>query len=163
MGFLKAAPDKDKVRDIVLAADLNEDGDVSPTEVKILFSRLLGIPEETIPVDHEEVVSFSKLTTEEMVDKLYAGSSKEQVDLFHHSLFPHGAAKVNTCLSRRCSPQKLASLMRPNPVAYAVQRFTGLAGAQAAPQRGQGAPHLGCDGLERRLSPLGSRGQDPLP
>ena len=129
MGFLKAAPDKDKVRDIVLAADLNEDGDVSPTEVKILFSRLLGIPEETIPVDHEEVVSFSKLTTEEMVDKLYAGSSKEQVDLFHHSLFPHGAAKVNTCLSRRCSPQKLALLMRPNAVAYAVPRFTGLAGA----------------------------------
>jgi len=111
MGFLKQAPDKAKVRDIVLAADLNEDGNVSPEEVKILFSRLLGIPEETIPVDHEEVVSFSKLNSDEMVDKLFAGSSKDQVDLFHHSLFPQGAPQASRVLKPHPSAERVRHIL----------------------------------------------------
>lgn len=111
MVFLKQAPDKGKVRDIVLAADLNEDGDVSPQEVTILFSRLLGIPEDTIPIDHEEVVSFSKLATEDMVDKLFAGSSREQVDLFHHSLFPQGAPQASRVLKPHPSADRVRHIL----------------------------------------------------
>jgi len=52
-------------------------------EVKVLFSRLLKIPEQDIPDDHEEVVIFSGMSSAEMCDKLMSSLSHEQVDEYH--------------------------------------------------------------------------------
>ena len=54
-------PDKEKIWAIVKALDVSHDGAVSLEEVKVLFSKLLGVTVDDIPDDHEEVVAFAGL------------------------------------------------------------------------------------------------------
>jgi len=103
MPLLQPAPDKGRVRAIVLASDTNEDGTIDREEVRRLFSKLLGVSEIDIPLDHEEVVAFSGLGTDEMVDKLYAGTSKSQVDTYFNERFPNGTP-ISTSILRGPKP-----------------------------------------------------------
>ena len=54
MSLLNPEPDKDQLWAIVKALDCNDDGVVSAEEVKVLFSKLLGVPPAEIPDDHDE-------------------------------------------------------------------------------------------------------------
>jgi hypothetical protein len=48
MSLLNPAPDRDRVEKIVDALDTDSDGEITIAEVKILFSKLLKVPEEAL-------------------------------------------------------------------------------------------------------------------
>ena len=75
------APDRARVERIVAKLDSDTDGNISAVEAKVLLSQLLGIPEDEIPDDHEDVVEFAGLAVEAMVDRLCQEVSKDKVDL----------------------------------------------------------------------------------
>jgi hypothetical protein len=75
-------PDRQKVEQIVKGLDRDKSGDLSVAEVKVLFSQLLDIPIMEIPDDHEEVVAFTMLNNEQMVDDLLSHVGKEDVDKY---------------------------------------------------------------------------------
>lgn len=54
MSLLNPQPDPARVGKIVAALDKDDDGTITAAEVKGLFSRILKIPEEDIPDDHED-------------------------------------------------------------------------------------------------------------
>ena len=54
MSLLNPQPDPARVEKIVAALDKDDDGTITAAEVKVLFSRILKIPEEDIPDDHED-------------------------------------------------------------------------------------------------------------
>jgi hypothetical protein len=85
---------------IVDALDTNADGDLAASEVKVLFSKLLGIPEADIPDDHEEIVGFVGLSTGGMVEKLSTTVPKEKVDEYYEAMFPAAAAEDDTKVAR---------------------------------------------------------------
>lgn len=55
-------------------------GVLSVKQVQLLFSKLLGIPQEDIGEDHEAVVAFAGLEAEVAVETLFSGTTKAQVD-----------------------------------------------------------------------------------
>jgi len=81
-------PDRDKVERIVKALDSSADGEMSASEIKVLFSKLLGIPEVEIPDDHSEVVLFAGLSLEGMVENLCRDVSRGMVEEYHAAMFP---------------------------------------------------------------------------
>jgi len=84
---LSPQPDRAKVEKLVTALDTDADGVVSAAEVKVLFSRLLGVPEDAIPDDNEEVAHFATLTTVAMVDKLVSMADKKLCDRYYDAMF----------------------------------------------------------------------------
>jgi len=83
MSLFKRGPDKEKVKRIVKAVDVNEDGTASLSEVKEMFGKLLGIVGEDLPDDHEEVVEFAGMDTDAMVAKLCSTFSMSQVNKYY--------------------------------------------------------------------------------
>jgi Ca2+-binding EF-hand superfamily protein len=59
-----------KIAKIVATLDKDSDGSIDTEEVKVLFSRLFGVPESEIPDDDDEVVKFAGLSTQEMTAQL---------------------------------------------------------------------------------------------
>jgi len=80
-------PDLRKVKKIVQKVDENGDGIIQPSEIKELFVRLLGISRRYITDTHPSVVAFGKLTPQEMIDKLYGASSREEVEDYYSCLY----------------------------------------------------------------------------
>ena len=106
--LLYPMPNKGKVEMIVQALEMDNPGGMLPVkEVKRLFSKLLGVPEDEIPNDHEEVLAFADLAADEKVDKLFAGTSKERVDAYHAELFP------NFGVRKKKRNEGTSSLLRP--------------------------------------------------
>ena len=102
MILLPAPPDRDKVVSIVGRLDQDSDGDISASEAKVLLSKLLGIPEEEIPDNHQDLLEFAGLSTDEMVEKLMRECTVESVDQYWTAL---GLPE----------PPKGASLLDPPP------------------------------------------------
>jgi len=116
---------KRRVTQIVQALDISQDGQLSAAEVKILFSRLLGISVEEIPDEHEEVQSFAGLTTEAMVERLCASISPEELFDYYavrnplllpplSSLFGCVLLSSLSLDDRSCSPKKPPQSDTPN-------------------------------------------------
>jgi len=49
----------------------------------ILISTMAGLPIDTIPDDHDEVVALAGLTTKSAIDKLCATISKVELDRYY--------------------------------------------------------------------------------
>jgi len=86
--LLNPRPDKTKVRKLVDALDTSGDGFLSRDEVKLLFSKLLGVDPTAIPDDHPEVAAYSGLATNAVVQRVVEVASKEKVDAWYEALFP---------------------------------------------------------------------------
>ena len=80
--------DPDKVREIVTALDSDDNGIISTSEIKVLFSKLLEIDVEDIPDDHPEILAFCSLTVDQMVEELCDSISKEQFQTYYALTFP---------------------------------------------------------------------------
>ena len=83
-----AVPDEERadrgmVAQLVDFLDDDNSGELSKDEIKVLFSRMSGVPVEDIADDHPEVVAFSNITTEELTEKLWVEASKEKIETFH--------------------------------------------------------------------------------
>jgi hypothetical protein len=108
-----SAPQRDRVTRMVLFLDTSADGVLSASEVKVLFSKLLDIPEvpnpnprvtsacvtghtnivqDQIPDDHEMVVAYDGLSTEKMVEKLCEDIGPDELDQYFLALFPDEAS-----------------------------------------------------------------------
>ena len=75
-----------KIRRIVQTLNTNANGTISIRETKVLFAKLLGISYANIPDDHPEVLAFSSLPMEGMIDELFRGTSKDKVDQYYEVL-----------------------------------------------------------------------------
>jgi len=62
----------EKVQKIVWALDKKDESDVSIPEAKLLFAKLLDVPESAIPDDHASIMEFAGLSLEALMKKLYA-------------------------------------------------------------------------------------------
>ena len=76
------------------ALDVSGDGTLQVEEIKELFSKLLDIPADEIPDDHDEVLEFAGMTTDEMVENLSTKCTKDQVDQYYEAMFPEEAVEV---------------------------------------------------------------------
>ena len=84
--LLDPRPSRKKVEKIVAMLDQDQDGAMSVGEIKVLFSKLLQIPEEDIADDDPEVAEFAGLSNEMMIETLCTNCSKAQVDQYHDAL-----------------------------------------------------------------------------
>lgn len=84
-------PDRSKVAHLVKKLDVDGNGEIDVGEVKILLSKLLGIPPSVIPDDHEEVLAFAGMDTEGMITKLQSMIPKEKVEQYFRATFPEDA------------------------------------------------------------------------
>ena len=66
--------------------------------VKELFCNLLGIPEESIPDSHEELLAFTHLDPIGMVDKLMLAADAERVVSYYDYLFQDEPLNREECL-----------------------------------------------------------------
>ena len=85
--FESVRPSIDKLEDIVQKLDTSGDGTIEPSEVKVLIAKLMDIPEQQIPDDHEDILAFAGLSNDELAMKLFETVPKERVDKFHQALF----------------------------------------------------------------------------
>jgi len=74
---------KAKIRDILEIVDSNRNGVMDPSEVKVLLSRMLGISVESIAHDNKDLLLFSGLSLDDMVESLYAQSTLELINAQH--------------------------------------------------------------------------------
>ena len=63
-------PDRSKLRKLVEALEVDEEGRVSPEGVGVLFSGLLEIPMEEIYTSNEEILEFASKSYQGMVEML---------------------------------------------------------------------------------------------
>ena len=84
----ETARDRERLRKVVGALDVDRDGTMSVEEVKALFSRLFEIPAGDIPDDHPEIEEFAGLTQEQMVEKLHNNLTKEELWQYYAAMFP---------------------------------------------------------------------------
>ena len=99
-----SASSKSKVGDIVRALDKDDSGDISAAEVKVLFSRLLEIPVEEIPDDHEGVLAFAGLSVDDMIEKLSLTVGDEDVERYYASLFVEHTSEKQGSLGIQLCP-----------------------------------------------------------
>ena len=79
-------PDEEMVRAVVNLLDEDQDGKLSPKEVKRLFGAVPGVVEAGLPDDHDEMLAYCNMTMDELVEKLCDKASKEQIDFFYSTL-----------------------------------------------------------------------------
>ena len=118
--------------------DLNGDCRLSVREVKILFHKLLGVPESYIGNDHKDVVTFLSLDTADRIEKICRDVPKVtplphrgahttgfipesprhvqvQIDNYYNEVFAHGVAggPKGSVLNPRPSRMKARMLSSP--------------------------------------------------
>lgn len=80
-------PDRYKVEMIVRSLTVDGEGEVQIDQIRRLFSKLLGVPEQLIPETHEELVAFRRLDKGAMVRKLCYATSVGQVEAYYDEMF----------------------------------------------------------------------------
>ena len=86
--LLNPRPDRAKVERIVAALDVDSDGHLEASEMKVLFSRLTRVPVEEIPDDHPDVLAFSGLKSWAIVAKLCRIARRADIDRYYDAMFP---------------------------------------------------------------------------
>ena len=109
LSLLNPVADLERTKAIVAKLDEDSNGEISLVEVKVLFSKLLDIPAEDIPDDHEEVrsilvglsacvaftlfnpfqpkvIEFAGMSAEDMVQKLQSEIPKVKIDEYYVAL-----------------------------------------------------------------------------
>ena len=86
--LLNPQADREKVHQIVNALDVNSDGDLSTTEVKVLFSKLLKVDVDEIPDTDEMVMAFANLPVEDLIDKMLDECPRDTIEKYYYALFP---------------------------------------------------------------------------
>jgi len=84
-------PDRARVQRIVEKVDSNANGKIDVSEAKELLCMVLGIPENDVPDDHEDVIEFSGLSTAAMVDRLCEEAERGHVNAYYDAVFPAAA------------------------------------------------------------------------
>merc|ERR1712100_837801 len=64
------------------------DGTLQVSEIKYLFSKLLGVPADQIADDQAEVMKFVGMKTDEMIETLMTKVDREDVDQYYKAMFP---------------------------------------------------------------------------
>ena len=64
-------PVTEKIEAIIQALDVNGDGELSPDEVKVLFSQIMAVPAEDIPDDHEVLILRLAFSSSTMLNPNY--------------------------------------------------------------------------------------------
>ena len=85
--------DPRKVAQILKALDVDEDGEISLQEVKVMFGAFLNIPPEKIPDDNQEMHAFIALSREEQQELICEQYSAQMVNRCYATLFPPGKIK----------------------------------------------------------------------
>ena len=87
--LFKSADQKlDRMTKIVYALDTSGDGTLQVSEIKELFSKLLGVPADQIADDQAEVMEFAGMKTDEMIETLMTKVDKDRVDTYYKAMFP---------------------------------------------------------------------------
>jgi len=81
-----------RVGKLLHALDTNADGTMDKEELKVLFSRLHGIPSAMIDDDHDEVVQFAGMEISAMVKRLVETVPSNKIDSYYRELFREEAA-----------------------------------------------------------------------
>jgi len=85
--LLNPPPEKAKIEKMVGTLDADGDGQLSVEEVKVLFGKMLKVNPDEIPDDHEEVIAYSDLSKEDLIEKLATSVSKDQLDKYYNAMF----------------------------------------------------------------------------
>jgi len=91
--LIRRAPDRRKVEKIVGSLDLDEDGDITFDEVRVLFCMLADIPDAEIPEDDVEVIAFLNMTFRERVESICKVATHHQVNR-HYAIITSAVSMV---------------------------------------------------------------------
>ena len=108
-------PDRARIQRIVEKVDSNANGKIDVSEAKELLCMVLGIPENDVPDDHEDVIEFSGLSTAAMVDRLCEEAERGHVNAYYDALFPAAADVGGGGREQRATRVRSLLPARPRP------------------------------------------------